>query len=260
MTSPFNQFQRVQNQTGNEPSEYQSIKELSALRNLQYPPEIQLNPQDFRREMVLGSQPVVAVPPSAADNVGVAGVLDDRITLAMTDVHIPLRTTMAGVSLPDPGINSKFWPKFISGIGRSAMTNENDLFIKDGHAAFTGDIMIRNKELLNIPLKEGYTDQELRELFGQPTVFSEGTAAWYAYQWGAVNPDQEMFFAYDKQMEVWKPTYYNGNRVFPKEWNADMLNKPQPAVYPLMQSTPMTGERIRSMVPPMPESPKFVAG
>jgi hypothetical protein len=259
-STPFNQFQRIQNQTGNEPNQYENFKEIHALRNLQYPPPIELNPQDFRRELVLGSQPVDAVPPRADQNVGTSGVLDDRITLATSEVHVPLRTTMAGVSLPDPGVNYKVWSKFISGIGRTCMVNENDLFIKPGHSAFTGDIMIRNKELINIPLKEEYTDEELRQLFGKPEIFAEGTAAWYAYQWSAVNPDQEMYFAYDKQMQTWKPTFYNGNRVFPKEWNADMLNKPQPAVYPTKQSTPLVGERIRSLVPPMPDAPQFVSG
>jgi len=212
---------------------------LDNLRALQPIPPFSLDPLDFRRELVEGRQPPDVTGTRVYDGMPVPmpGSGGER-ELAHQAVHMPFRDLHHGIAAPEARNNFKTWGAFEAGYGRCVMRNENALFENPERLTndlpFTGDILILNKEFVHVPLKQSYTDQELLLLFGKPSVFNEGTFAWYAYQWSGTNPDQRMYFAYDRQMLAWVPRYEQGNRVFPVEWDPERwVNKPPSVPAPI---------------------------
>jgi hypothetical protein len=234
---------------------------LANVRALQPIPPFRLEPADFRNQLVQGKQ-----PPPIPEILGSKQVFEGKQPLddvkwkenATQPVYLPFRDSEYGVALPQANGNFKTWPLFESGYGRTALSNENCLFAhpekESNNIPFMGEVPILDKHLRNVFTKTAYTDEELREIFGKPTVFQEGTFAWYAYQHSGVNYDQRVYFVYDRQLQKWIPRYYNGSRVFPLEWSSERLGVNLPPAIKLptagqMQGIPMYTGQLTPQLP-----------
>jgi hypothetical protein len=213
---------------------------VEALRSLQPQPKISYDSQDWKRELIEGQQP----PAITGMDAGIMSGLPDADETAYEAAHIPLgevgRVTGAAFYAPRPNENIKEWPAFISGIGRSTLANEHSLYANNGllkmtyNQAFTGDVFIRDRELLQTPLKQMYTKEELFRVFGAPTICKDGVLAWYAYHGaGKANIEKDIYFSWDPMFQAYVPRYSQGNLVYPEMWNAEeIVNKPMPAGFP----------------------------
>lgn len=207
---------------------------VDALRSMQPVPPIQYNSNDWIQPLILGQQ-----PPVITEAKGIVDLAHEVDPVSFQAVHIPLgdvgRATGAAFYAPRPNENSKTWPAFINGIGRSTLANENSLFGNMNrlqatyNQAFTGDVQIRNRQLLQVPLRVAYTKDELFQAFGAPTICKDGVLCWYAYHAsGKGTMEKEIYFSWDPQMQAYVPRYTQGDLVYPEMWNTEeLINKPQ---------------------------------